>query len=398
MLIQGKGVHSQSFTLLHSNGTPVLSKTGHPATIQLGYSYAPASESESAMLYTVQGPEPATPSRARPRPSSKRTSSSSSKRSLEGSPHVSATLGFFNSASGSANHSGASSQRNSARSMGAIDVSTDADTTAKPPVTVVPPSNFRSAHGNSDVSAMGASGAEVGSHTSTSLGTSQSSVREHGLATSQSSVSATSDRLSPKLVPTSVSRKYRKAQSKDFGAAMGDPAEGPDKLNELGVETVYIVRQSSNENSTKKSRVGIGISFGVTRSGETFITGLSTKGQAKASGKIKEGDQLLAVDDVNIKGWQVSDIVQVILGKPGTKVKLDIKPDLAQTSSAPSAAPSAGNAVPPTEFKEPEPSARPVRSAPPRNQPGFETPAPQTRKAPEVLRACRPSEPQKLPR
>ena len=34
--------------------------------------------------------------------------------------------------------------------------------------------------------------------------------------------------------------------------------------------------------------IGIGISFGLTRFGEIFITGLSPRGAAKASGKIKE--------------------------------------------------------------------------------------------------------------
>ena len=72
--------------------------------------------------------------------------------------------------------------------------------------------------------------------------------------------------------------------------------------------------------------MGIGISFGVTRSGEIFITGLSPKGPAKASGKVKEGDQLLAVDGVDVNGYQVKDIVQLILGKSGTQVRLDLLP------------------------------------------------------------------------
>ena len=90
------------------------------------------------------------------------------------------------------------------------------------------------------------------------------------------------------------------------------------------VAVVQIVRQSSKDQPSAKSRVGIGISFGVTRSGEIFITGLSPKGSAMASGKVKEGDQLLAVDGVDIKGYQVKDILQLILGKPGTKVSLHV--------------------------------------------------------------------------
>ena len=96
VLIQGKGLHSQSFTLLHSNGTPVLSRAGHPATIQLQYCYLPASEAENSdMLNAMQVPEKAAPSRPRTRPHSKRSSSSPSRKSMQSSPQISATLGFF---------------------------------------------------------------------------------------------------------------------------------------------------------------------------------------------------------------------------------------------------------------------------------------------------------------
>jgi len=116
---------------------------------------------------------------------------------------------------------------------------------------------------------------------------------------------------------------------------------------------VHIVRQTSKDQPSAKSRVGIGISFGVTRSGEIFITGLSPKGSAKASGKVREGDQLLAVDGVEIKGYQVKEIVQLILGKPGTKVSLqiiqavEIPASLGRLSSLPSA-------VKQKELKQPE--------------------------------------------
>jgi C-terminal processing protease CtpA/Prc len=141
---------------------------------------------------------------------------------------------------------------------------------------------------------------------------------------------------------------------------------------------VYIVRQSSNDNTSGRSRVGIGISFGITRTGEIFITGLSPKGPAKASGKIKEGDQLLAVDGVDIKEWQVADIVQLILGKPGSKLRLDIVPaQVDMQGNFASAAPE----IKQTEHKQPT-TSRPSQQPPPEqkqptmSKPSFNPPPP----------------------
>ena len=50
---------------------------------------------------------------------------------------------------------------------------------------------------------------------------------------------------------------------------------------------------------------GIGISFGVTARGDVFITGLSSGGPAKLCGRIRRGDQLLAVDGRSVHGWEV---------------------------------------------------------------------------------------------
>ena len=42
------------------------------------------------------------------------------------------------------------------------------------------------------------------------------------------------------------------------------------------------------------------------------------------AGQIKRGDQLLAVDDTEIKGWDVKDIVGLIVGPQDTQVRLNV--------------------------------------------------------------------------
>ncbi|KAJ1467551.1 hypothetical protein T484DRAFT_1858482, partial [Baffinella frigidus] len=69
-------------------------------------------------------------------------------------------------------------------------------------------------------------------------------------------------------------------------------------------------------------RVGIGISFGMTAKGDVFITGMAPTGPAKASGQVRRGDQLTSVDGVDIKGWDVKDIVNLIVGQQGSFVRL----------------------------------------------------------------------------
>ena len=42
------------------------------------------------------------------------------------------------------------------------------------------------------------------------------------------------------------------------------------------------------------------------------------------AGQIKRGDQLLAVDGTEIKGWDVKDIVGLIVGPQDTEVRLNV--------------------------------------------------------------------------
>ena len=84
-------------------------------------------------------------------------------------------------------------------------------------------------------------------------------------------------------------------------------------------------------------RVGIGISFGITAKGDVFITRMAPGGPAESSGHIRRGDQLLAVDTVDIRGWTVEQIVRAIVGPPGSTVTLDL-------------------ATLPAEFPSPQPS------------------------------------------
>lgn len=90
-------------------------------------------------------------------------------------------------------------------------------------------------------------------------------------------------------------------------------------------KTVAVQRQPiPGAQVSQTDKVGIGISFGMTAKGDVFITGMAPNGPAKASGQIKRGDQLVAVDDTEIKGWDVKDIVGLIVGQQDTQVRLQV--------------------------------------------------------------------------
>jgi len=292
----------------------------------------------------------------------------------EGTPHISAMLGFF-SGSASSLHGGETPGQNSGRSSqqgshGPTEPHLEFETAApraqrsaaRLPAQRV--TNLDNASGSGTFEQQAKSDSTRGeraSNASASLGTSQSSTVSMTLESadrtspkvspkmSPKTTLESADRSSPRLSPKHTPRKSPRSR-KDLKppAAMRNAEASASQSVE-----VHIVRQTSKDQPSAKSRVGIGISFGVTRSGEIFITGLSPKGSAKASGKVREGDQLLAVDGVEIKGYQVKEIVQLILGKPGTKVSLqiiqaaEIPASLGRLSSLPSA-------VKQKELKQPE--------------------------------------------
>ena len=87
---------------------------------------------------------------------------------------------------------------------------------------------------------------------------------------------------------------------------------------------------------------------------------------------------MLAVDGVDIKDWQVADIVQLILGKPGSKLRLDIVPaQVDPQGNIASAAPESKQ----TEQEQPTVS-RPSQQPPPEqkqptlSRPSFNQPPP----------------------
>lgn len=62
----------------------------------------------------------------------------------------------------------------------------------------------------------------------------------------------------------------------------------------------------------------------ISSSRQVFITGLAPNGPARGTGIIRRGDQLISVDDVNVNGWDVNDIVRLIVGEVGSAVKVRI--------------------------------------------------------------------------
>ena len=457
VLIQGQGSHTQSFTLLHSNGTPVLSQSGHPATIEMRYSYTPLSSPDDQVLPpnlveevrkgSLRSSRSSQDSRSKSKtPRSSRragivsTPPANKLTSQDGAPQISATLGFSHTFSSmeregrtSSNQSmedsifhgersnpdsadkimpsGRSNPDSAVKIMQPVHVFTSRKAQRSAPT---PPAMGANAVGHAgdkldpsrapnvdkeselerEWSRRGGTGSSDTSPNS--LATSQSSTQfSNSLATSHGSLTQESGNLdrsshmssppSPTLLeprrpsPTLLEPRRKTKHGNDDSPRRKTPS-GRDGSDNSGPrsEVVYIVRQSSNDNTSGRSRVGIGISFGITRTGEIFITGLSPKGPAKASGKIKEGDQLLAVDGVDIKEWQGADIVQLILGKPGSKLRLDIVPaQVDMQGNIASAAPE----IKQTEQKQPTMS-RPNQQPPPEqkqptlSKPSFNPPPP----------------------
>ena len=241
VLIKKEGSHTQSFTLLHKDGTPVMHESGTPASIHMRYSYChSANDGEGAALVAQNAAEIPQGNAA----------FAKSRAVQQAGPQISATLGYFSASSGQ---------------------------------------------------------------------TSESTSRTSSAAADHFDTLAAEDSNKVSLALESPQPNFRHDQ--------GLHEQGTLPKSALGhLKVAHIVRQSSSTTKTAKSRVGIGISFGVTKSGDVFITALSKGGPAKASGKIAEGDQLLSVDGCEIKGFPVKDIVQLILGKAGTKVRLDLLP------------------------------------------------------------------------
>ena len=51
---------------------------------------------------------------------------------------------------------------------------------------------------------------------------------------------------------------------------------------------------------------------------------MAPNGPAKASGQIRRGDQLITVDGHDVQGWDVNDIVKLIVGEPNTYVTVEV--------------------------------------------------------------------------
>ena len=338
VLIQGECAHTQSFTLLHSNGTPILHQNGQPASIQMQYSYSPASRTQhmDKLLPPLEEDKKVRSqsksiSRMARRSGQRSPSPAKNTNASEDTPQISAMLGFFSGTSsdqGLCSNEGLTSPGSSQQgSHGHTEPDVDFEPVNSRVQRSAAPLPTRGT--NLDHLCAGEMPEQRLATKSDPNRGDKASSASTSLATSQSStVSMTlpPDRPSPKMSPRHTPRKSRKGSVQS-----ADKPEKAEASASQKVEVVHIVRQSSKDQPSVKSRVGIGISFGVTRSGEIFITGLSPKGSAKASGKVKEGDQLLAVDGVDIKGYQVKDIVQLILGKPGTKVSLDLIPAAVET-------------------------------------------------------------------
>ena len=299
MLIQGECAHTQSFTLLHSNGTPILHQNGQPATIQMQYSYSPASRTQhiDKLLPPLDEDKKVRSqsksiSRMARRSVQRSPSSAKNINASEDTPQISAMLGFFSGTSSDQGlcNEGLTSPRSSQQgSHGQTEPDVDFEpVTSWGQCSTTP---LYTCGTNLDhLSAGGMPAQRLATKTDPNRGDKASSAST-SLATSQSStVSMTlpPDRPSPKMSPRHTPRKSRKGSVQSAEKPVKTEASASQQ-----VAVVQIVRQSSKDQPSAKSRVGIGISFGVTRSGEIveIPAGLANDATSASDGKNQEPKQ-----------------------------------------------------------------------------------------------------------
>ncbi|EKX38454.1 hypothetical protein GUITHDRAFT_165214 [Guillardia theta CCMP2712] len=107
--------------------------------------------------------------------------------------------------------------------------------------------------------------------------------------------------------------------------AQPDTASKSPAMKKRTQKLVIIQRQPiPGQQLSPEDPVGIGISFGMTAKGDVFITGMAPNGPAKSSGQIRRGDQLISVDGTEVNGWDVKNIVSLIIGPQGSFVRLEL--------------------------------------------------------------------------
>ena len=96
----------------------------------------------------------------------------------------------------------------------------------------------------------------------------------------------------------------------------GAPASAPAKIvvgkPGVYVRTVSLVRRRSGNftKPTPSGKVGIGISFGRSSDGDVYVTGFVRGGAADGCGQIFVGDRILKVDEADVTGMSVADVVR----------------------------------------------------------------------------------------
>jgi C-terminal processing protease CtpA/Prc len=99
------------------------------------------------------------------------------------------------------------------------------------------------------------------------------------------------------------------------------------------VDSVKITRRAQSISTSNLMRrrspssdpsCGVGISLAMTSKGQLEVSKLSEGGSAQRSGKIVEGDVLLDVDDIDVFGKPIDDVIPLITGQPGSVVELTL--------------------------------------------------------------------------
>eukprot|EP00802_Teleaulax_amphioxeia_P028281 Tamp_29918.p1 GENE.Tamp_29918~~Tamp_29918.p1 ORF type:complete len:173 (-),score=20.40 Tamp_29918:16-534(-) len=81
-------------------------------------------------------------------------------------------------------------------------------------------------------------------------------------------------------------------------------------------------------------KCGVGIVFASDGTGGLVVKGFVPRSTAAQSGKVLAGDLLVQVDNIEVHRWPVAEIAPLMLGAPGSQVKLGFRRKVAWSEAA----------------------------------------------------------------
>mmetsp|Transcript_49329 Transcript_49329/g.77065 ORF Transcript_49329/g.77065 Transcript_49329/m.77065 type:complete len:153 (-) Transcript_49329:826-1284(-) len=119
-------------------------------------------------------------------------------------------------------------------------------------------------------------------------------------------------------------RSESKMQSRSISKVPKDDVLSAVAFRTISKEEARGAVKAAPENGTKAEKVGIGAYFQKSKSDPNglAVKSLLTGSPAQKCDKIFVGDIILEVDGGNVYGKKLAELAEVLLGPPGSKVKL----------------------------------------------------------------------------